>query len=33
VDFRIRLSSVIPEGAGTVKSLRRRSLGVPAFPS
>jgi len=25
--------SVIPEGAGTVKSLRRRSLGVPAFPS
>jgi hypothetical protein len=23
---------VIPEGAGRVKSLRRRSLGVPAFP-
>jgi len=28
-----RCQSVIPEGAGTVKSLRRRSLGVPAFPS
>jgi uncharacterized protein YbjT (DUF2867 family) len=26
-------ASVIPEGAGTVKSLRRRSLGVSAFPS
>ena len=25
--------SVIPEGAGAVKSLRRRSLGVPALPS